>query len=147
MTGTRITAEQKTTFVEAIKARRTVTQASSESGIGVQTVYRHLETDPDFAQAYADARAEQADWVRGKFWEIAADDKHKWQFGALERLARTYVPEFRDVPTDTGEGANDRIAEALERFTAAILTRSPEPAAALPRATPDRPDGATHDPQ
>lgn len=133
-TGTRVTADQKQTFIKAIKARRTVTNAAKEAGLGIKTVYAHLENDEDFAQAYADARAEQADWIRGKFWEIAADDKHKWQFGALERLARTYVPEFRDDAQQTPEGANDRIAEALERFASAVLSRAPAGRAELPPA-------------
>lgn len=137
--GVEFPPETKQHFLAALEKLGKVSGpggACETIGVSVPIVYTWRHTDPEFAAAWTTALRMHIDTRAEKAWavvdEILEDTTHK------DRLAAAKVAIDRgDTMTVRTEGADDGIAEAIDRFTQAVI------GLARPVATPDLQDTLT----
>jgi hypothetical protein len=117
LTRARVRNRKKQAFLAAIALHGTVMEAAQASGVNRATHYKWFDADPDYAQAFEEAREAFRDVVRAEVRRRAVDgwDEPVTIAGAreivrkrsdrmLELLAKAMCPEFRDRHEITGEG-------------------------------------------
>lgn len=113
-----------------------MTEAAEAIGFHPQTVFRALRDDPELKEQVVEARelkrlrkGERAETI---IWQVADDPGHKDRLRAAEKLAETFNDDFRPARRDPEEDRSDSIAEALDRFTATVVSLAAGGRAELP---------------
>lgn len=104
---------RKAIFLDFIAENGRVTDACRAAGVSSSTVRRHVEMDPDFAEAYDHAKQAYADYVTsvverraldgtrepimgGRFKDQVVGHKVVYETPLTIMHAKRYVPEYRD---------------------------------------------------
>lgn len=89
--GNSVTVENKQRLVSAYRERGTISHAAETVGVSRKCVHHYLNTDPEFAEAMADAREDSGDILESSVYERA----FKSDLLAMFYL-KAYRPKFRD---------------------------------------------------
>lgn len=117
----------------------TISQIADELGRSPSGLNRVLLES--YPEEYEAAKERRRDLIRKERWTRAFQRDDRWSAKFLDDLAMEQLPEAREArksvnaPSPEDE-RTDRIAEALERFTVAVLSRATTgPAALTPGGT------------
>lgn len=146
LTAAVLTDEQRAAFLAAIQADKTIGNTAALRQAGVEGTKGQLRSfiDDDLAEQAREARGWNIRAVENVDWEVALDKDHPSGDRARSRLLKAYGgQQFRDQATveHTGqlEVSNPDVADAIDRFTAAVA------AAAVRSAAGDPPELAAGD--
>jgi hypothetical protein len=129
----RFTAERKGQFLEWFSAGLSLRQAARKVGVAPQTVYEHVNTDPDFAEVYLRAQDVNTEMLESVLSEVA----YAGHVGAILAVLKQRRPvRWRETtrteltgkdgdPIQVEEQQNHR-KELMATILAAI--KGPEPA-------------------
>jgi hypothetical protein len=87
-----VTARKKALFVEAMAARPNVGAAAKVAGIPRKTAYQWRENDPEFAEAWDEAKEATLDRAEEKLVDIGQEGNVVALFGYL----KAYREQFRE---------------------------------------------------
>lgn len=125
----------KGAFLVAYGMGQSIEKAADTAGVGASTVYAHRVRDLAF-QAEWNAAKETRRLLRvDKAWDandaLVDDPKHQAHHAAVKLAIDKNDRDTQDEP----EGATDHIAEAIDRFTNAVvgLARQAQPTGDLPQ--------------
>ena len=103
-----LTAEEKQTFCRAYASSGSLEIASETVKISVQTAYRHLDRDPDFAGAFSLAKLSLGGKIQTKSVEMALTDKGTFDRGLQLRRFFPSVYRNNDAQVNVGIVVNAR---------------------------------------
>lgn len=124
MKGVEFPPETRARFLAALALTGRVSGAdgaAERAEIAVPTLYAWRNRDEDFAKAWDEAKAMRREILAEKglnaIEKVVEDPNHKDHFPAAKFLVDRAEPAHT---TETREGADDGIAEAIDRFTSLV---------------------------
>lgn len=110
--GDNATLERKRTFIQLYREHGSIFHAAKLTPVNRKTVYRWLESDPQFAEALNDCKEDCSDQVETSVFRKAINGD---TISAIFYL-KAHRPKFRDRVTIDLDGIQDEINERLERL-------------------------------
>lgn len=136
--GKPLNQTQVDTALMLVADGRTIRQIAEVIGCHPTTINRILLEMPE---QYEAAKEQRRDMIRSERWARAFDRGDRASAKFLDDLSFEQLPETREARKSLNapspeEDRSDRIAEALERFTVAVLSRVEQGRAGLPAGEP-----------
>ena len=94
-TGDEVTVEKKRIFITELRRESTVFHAAQHARISRKTAYKWQESDPDFAEAWADALQDATDVMEHSVYHQALNGDTLLKMFWLKK----HRPEYRDKTT------------------------------------------------